>query len=107
MSLTIRKLAVAVFITVVLMLANAAVITRWLQEAGIVPWAQHIREAYFPGPTLTIVVTLLILLPSGAVAAIRVRRCSVCDCIMFRRGRYCSQCGSRINMSDCPPSTDK
>lgn len=96
MSLTIRKLVVAVFITIVLMLANAAVIMRWLQEVGIVPCAQHIREAYLPGPTLMIVVTLLILLPSGTVAAIRVRRCSVCDCLVFRRGRYCCQCGSRL-----------
>jgi len=95
MSLTIRKLAVAVFIAIVLTLANAAAITCWLHDVGVVPWAQHVREAYFPGPTLAVVVTLLILLPSGAVAAIRVRRCGVCDCLLFRRGRYCCQCGSR------------
>ncbi|MCO6436560.1 MAG: hypothetical protein J5J06_05685 [Phycisphaerae bacterium] len=96
MSMAIRKIAVAGFVVGVLAMANAAVVARWLEEIGVIPWAQRIREAYLSGPTLTVVVVLLILSPSGTAVALHVRRCRVCSCLMLRRGTYCCRCGSRV-----------
>ncbi len=91
MNMAIRKIGVAGFVLGVLAMANFAVIAHWLEEIGIIPWAQCIREEYLPGPTLTVVAVMLILLPSGAAVALHVRRCRVCSCLMLRRGRYCCE----------------
>ncbi len=95
MTAVTRKLSVVGFVTVILLMANAGVITGWLQDAGVIPWAQRLREVYLPESTLTVIAVLLVLLPSGAAVAICVRRCRVCDRLLFRRGKYCAECGSR------------
>ncbi len=95
MSIAKRKLGVCVAITAVLVLANTGTIFAWLQDLGVIPFAQHIRSEYVTGTAIVVIVALLILLPGRAVWAISARRCPVCDCVMFRRGAYCAECGSR------------
>ena len=96
MTATTRKLFVVGFVTAILLMANAGVITGWLQNVGVIPWAQQLREIYLPGSTLTVIAVLLVLLPSGAAVAVCVRRCRVCDGLLLRRGKYCGECGSRV-----------
>ncbi len=95
MTLSTRKLVVAGLTVGILLLANAGAIAGWLQEIGLIPWAQHLRKEYITGTAITIIVALLVLLPSRVVWAIYVRRCPVCDCLLLRRGSYCCECGSR------------
>jgi hypothetical protein len=48
------------------------------------------------GTSVTVIVALLILLPSGTVFAICAARCRVCGAVLLRRGKYCGECGSRV-----------
>ena len=96
MSIGSRKLLVAGIIVAVLLLANAGAIVAWLEDVGLIPWVQHLRQEYFTGTAITIIVALLVLLPSRVVWAVLVRRCSVCDAVLLRRGSYCGECGSRM-----------
>jgi len=95
MALCARKLVMVGLIAAILLLANASAIAGWLHHVGVIPWAQHLREEYITGTAITIIVALLVLLPSRVVWAICVRRCRVCDCLILRRGEYCCECGSR------------
>ena len=96
MSIGIRKLLVVAVIAAVLVLTNVGLVVAWLEESGVIPWAKHLRDEYFTGTAITVIVALLILLPSRAVWAVLVRRCRVCDAVVLRRGRYCQACGSRV-----------
>ncbi len=80
----------------VLALANVRTIVTWLQHWGVLPLAEHVRSEYLTGTAITVIVALLILLPSRVVWAVLVRRCRVCDAVVLRRGRYCQACGSRV-----------
>jgi len=95
MSIGSRKLLVAGVIAAVLVLANVGTIVGWLQDLGVIPLAEHVRSEYVTGTAIVVIVALLILLPGQAVWAICVRRCPVCDSLLFRQGRYCAECGSR------------
>jgi len=95
MTLSARKLVVVGLIAAILLLANAGEIAGWLQETGLIPWAQYLRKEYVTGTAITVIVVLLVLLPSRAVWAICVRSCPVCDCLLLRRGKYCCECGCR------------
>ena len=96
MTLCARKLVVVGLIVGTLLLANASVIAGRLQEIGLIPWAQHLRKEYVTGTAITVIVVLLVLLPSRMVWTICVRRCPVCDCLLLRQGKYCCECGSRV-----------
>lgn len=96
MTLTIRKLVVLALIGTVLLLGNILFVANWMAEKGVVDWARAIRTEYLTGTAITIIVVLLILLVSPR-AGILARRCPVCDHAMTGRGRYCSECGSRVS----------
>jgi ABC-type Fe3+ transport system permease subunit len=77
-------------------LANLGVFVNWLETLGVLAWAQPVCDHYVTETAITVIVVLLVLLPSGTVIAICVQRCRVCDALLFRRGKYCSECGSRV-----------
>ena len=96
MTLAVRKSIVISAIGVLLALAHVAALAGWLEEVGVTAWAQHVCEEYVTGTAITVILALLVLLvPPGVGLA--VRRCRVCEAILFRRGRYCSGCGSRVH----------
>ena len=99
MSLGIRKFIVLVLVAAVFLLANAWLVANWLADAGIIDGAKHIRKEYLTGTAISIIVVLLILLVRpGRAAAGRglFRRCPVCDHRLISRGKYCSECGSKV-----------
>ncbi len=98
MSLTIRKAVVLGLIGSILLLGNILFVANWLAEKGVVDWAHHIRAEYLTATAVTIIVVLLILLvsPRGGAGSL-IRRCPVCDHVLMRRARYCSECGSRAS----------
>ena len=96
MTLAVRKRLVASGVVLLVCLANAGLFVSWLETLGVLAWAQHVCDHYVTGTAITVIAVLLILLPSGTVIAICVQRCRVCDALLFRRGKYCSGCGSRV-----------
>ncbi len=96
MTLASRKWVVAGCVLLLVGLANLGVFVSWLEAVGVLAWAQHVRDQYLTGTAITVVAVLFVVLPSGAVAAVCVQRCRVCDATLLRRGRYCSECGSRV-----------
>ena len=100
MSLGIRKLVVVGLVALVLMLANAMVLAHWLSQTGLIDGAGFVCREFFTGTALTIIVVLLILLvPARAAtqASAWIRRCSVCDHLLLRQGKYCPECGSILS----------
>lgn len=97
MTLGTRKLIVLILIGAIIVLANAWLVVKWLDEKGAVDWAEHIRTEYLTSPTVTIIVVLLILLvrPRGERAGL-LRQCPVCDHVLLDRSKYCAECGSRV-----------
>jgi len=100
MTLVSRKIIVLSLIGIVFLLGNVWIVVNWLNDHGVVGWAQHIRSEYITGTAITIIITLMILLvrpgrestaPSGII-----RRCPVCDHLLLGRGKYCSDCGSKV-----------
>lgn len=96
MTLAVRKRLVAGSVLLLICLANASVFVNWLAEVGLISWAQRVCTRYVTGTAVTVIAALLILLPSGAVVAICAQRCRVCHALLLRRGKYCSECGSRV-----------
>ena len=97
MTLGIRKLVVLVLVGSVFLLANVLFVVSWLDEHGVVSWAQHIRTEYVTGTAITIIITLMILLVGGRRSGIGLlRHCPVCDHRLMGRGAYCSDCGSKV-----------
>ena len=96
MTFAARKRFVVGGILLLVGLANLGVFVNWLEALGALAWAQRFCTCYLTGTAVTVIVALLILLPSGAVVAVCVQRCRVCDALLLRRGRYCSECGSRV-----------
>jgi hypothetical protein len=99
MTLRMRKIIVATAVAAVLILANFFVLARWLDDIGLIPWAQTVRDRYVMGTAITIIVVLLVLIaPQSRVFIVgrrAQRRCHVCDGVLDRPGRYCPTCGSR------------
>ncbi len=97
MSLGIRKLIVLGCVAGICVVGNVWLIVGWLQEHGVIDLAQYMRQEYLTGTAITLIVVLLILLvrPGGDRAA-WLRRCSVCDHVLVSRGRYCTDCGSKV-----------
>ena len=96
MTLAARKRLVAGGALLLICFANLGMFVRWLDSLGVLAWAQHMQDQYLTGTAITAIISLLILLPSGTVIAICARRCRVCDALLLRRGKYCSECGSRV-----------
>lgn len=96
MTIALRKRIIVSGVLLLLCLANAGAFVSWLDTIGVLAWAQRVRDEYVNGTAITVIIALLILLPSGTVFAIYVQRCRVCDGLLLRRGKYCSACGSRV-----------
>jgi hypothetical protein len=96
MTPAVRKRFVAGSVLLLIGLANLGVFVNWLETIGVLAWAQRFCEHYLTGTAITVITVLLIVLPSEAVVAIWVQRCRVCDALLLRRGKYCSECGSRF-----------
>lgn len=99
MTLGRRKIIVAAAVAAILILANFFVLARWLDDIGVIRWAQGLRHEYLTGTALTIIVVLLVLIvPQSRVLIVgreALSRCRVCDGVLDRPGRYCPTCGSR------------
>ena len=98
MSLGIRKVAVLALVAGVFLLANLWFVVNWLQDQGVIDWAHYLRAEYLTGTAITLIIVLSILLvrPHGERAT-WLRRCSVCDHVLVSRGRYCTDCGSKVS----------
>lgn len=97
MVLGIRKLFVAALVGGVFVVANALLVAHCLKDLGAIETANHIRQEFLTGTAITIIVVLLILLVSPKMTNGGVfRRCNVCDHRLLGRGKYCSECGSRV-----------
>ena len=94
MTLGIRKLFVLILVGSIFLLANVWFVVNWLDEHGVVDWAKHVRSEYITGTAITIIVALLILLVSPKGTRL-LRRCPVCDHALLK-GKYCSECGSKV-----------
>ena len=97
MTLRIRKSIVLLLIVAIFLLANAWIVVNWLDEHGAVEWARHVRSEYITGTAISILVALLILLTGPrTLGSELLRRCLVCDHVLMGRGKYCSDCGSKV-----------
>ena len=100
MTLTIRKLVVLGSIGTIFLLGNVMLAAFWLQEMGLIDWANYVRKEFLTGTAITVILALLVLLvrpgrDSGNSSA-WVSRCSVCDRRLIGRVNYCSDCGSKV-----------
>jgi len=98
MTLGIRKLVVVGIVLGIMLMANALVISAWLNEAGLVEIAGKIRSEFLTGTAITILVALLILLvqPRVVTGAHVATTCSVCGETASPRASYCADCGSKL-----------
>jgi len=100
MTLGIRKLIVFVLIAAIFLLANVWFVVKWLDENGVVGWAQHLRSEYLTGTTIAITLVLLILLVKPGKMSVAhsgiIRRCPICDHMLMGKDKYCSECGSKV-----------
>ncbi len=94
MTIAKRKLGVLIAMAAVILLANAATVVFWLNWIGLIPFATYLRDEYLTGTSITVIIAIMVLVPSGMACC--ARRCPVCDCLLSRRGKYCSECGSRV-----------
>jgi len=94
-----RKFTVVCCLAAVSLIANIWLITRWLDENGVIDFARHIKAEYLTGTAITIIVVLLILLTTPRrvrAVATRTRHCPVCDGKLPTSANYCGECGSRV-----------
>jgi len=94
-----RKFTVVCCLAAVSLITNIWLVTRWLDENGVIDFARHIKAEYLTGTAITIIIVLLILLttPRRACAiATRTRHCPVCDSTLPTSANYCGECGSRV-----------
>ena len=100
MTLGIRKLIVLVLVAAIFLLANVWFVVKWLDEQGVVEGAKYLKSEYLTGTAITIILVLLILLVRPGKEVVTnsglLRRCPVCDHVLMGRGKYCSDCGSKI-----------
>ena len=98
LSLGIRKMLILSLVGGIFLLGNVWLVVNWLDNAGVVDWARHVRSEYLTGTAITIIAALLILLVGPrSKSAGWARRCPVCDHRLFGRGTYCSECGSNAS----------
>ena len=100
MSLGKRKLMVLLLLGLIFLLSNILLVANWLAEKGVIDWSLRFRSEYLTGTAITIIVVLLILLVGPRTTTSRLaRRCPVCDHMLWRRGNYCPDCGSKVALS--------
>jgi len=54
-SLGIRKIVVLILVGSISLLANVWFVVKWLDEHGVVGWAQHVRSEFITGTAITII----------------------------------------------------
>ncbi|MBK8269920.1 MAG: hypothetical protein IPK83_17150 [Planctomycetes bacterium] len=94
----LKKIVLLAILAVVVFLANARSVVEWLDQAGVIVWAQHVRSEYVTGTAITVILAMLFLLggpPIIARCARIFRRCPVCGQKSLSEGRYCGACGRR------------
>ena len=93
-----RKLIVSAPVIGIVLVAGLPVISDCLCRIGVIPLARAIRAEYLTGTALTVIVALLILLPSRWCVRIVPRgyECPVCEASVRPGARYCPACGSRV-----------
>jgi hypothetical protein len=97
MTLGLRKGIILGTVGGVFLLANAVIITGWLQNHGWIDWANGFREEFLTGTAITIIVTLLILLVPGRENTHSwFGRCPTCNHLLLSKGKYCPECGGRV-----------
>ena len=100
MTLTNKKLILIGTIATLLLLANLWELVAWLDRVGLIGWAERLEMKYLTGTAITVIVVLLILLPSHPSTEHRgsgpAQRCRVCRRPAHRAAKYCAGCGSRI-----------
>ncbi len=97
MTLGIRKLIVISLFGAVFLLANFLFVTSWLQDKGVIDWANNVRRDYLTGTAITIMVALLVLLIGRRGDGRRLfRRFRVCDHRLPGSVAYCGDCGSKL-----------
>ena len=97
LSLGIRKVVVISLIGGIFLLGNVWFLVNWLQEAGMIDWAEGFRHTYLTPTAITVIVVLMVLLvrPRAEFARL-IRHCPVCDHRILGKNNYCSDCGSRL-----------
>ena len=96
-SLGIRKVVVISLVGGIFLLGNAWFVVNWLQENGLIGWADGLKSTYLTPTAITIIVILMVLLvrPRGESAKL-IQRCPVCEHTIIGKKHYCSDCGSKI-----------
>lgn len=95
MTLRTRVILIVAVMTFILAVAGAYTLVSWLDDSGMIGWAQTMREKYVTGTTITITIVLLVLIGMPA-SCTWLRRCPVCEQMLVQPGNYCSACGSRV-----------
>ena len=95
MTLGIRKLIVLLVVAAVFLIGNLWVVVDWLQEHGVIDFAQYLRHEYVTGTAVAIILVLFLVWPCSN-RLVWLRRCPVCHHVLLSQGRYCSACGSRV-----------
>ena len=96
-SLGVRKVIVIALIGGIFLLGNFWLMVNWLEDKGLIDWADGFRRVYLTPTALTIIVVLMILLvrprpePAGLI-----RRCTVCEHMVIGKKNYCCDCGSKL-----------
>ncbi len=93
-----RKFTVITIVVGVITVASMPAMTNALYRMGLIPLARSIRADCLTGTALTVIMALLILLPSRWCVRIVPRgyECPVCEARVRPGARYCPACGSRI-----------
>jgi hypothetical protein len=96
MTLGVRKPIVFVLVAAVSLPANVWLVANWLDKAGVIDLARHIRTEYLTGTAVTIIILLLVLLVRPRSNGAKLfGGCRVCDRVLLGRAGYCGECGSR------------
>ena len=99
-SLGIRKIVILILVGSIFLLANVWFVVKWLDEHGVVDGAKNLKSEYLTGTAITITLVLLILLVKPGKEVVSntglLRRCPVCDHVLRGKGKYCSECGSKV-----------
>lgn len=94
--LTVRKRIVVCSLILLVCLANAGAVVNWLNAVGVLAWAQHVCDRYATGTAITVIAACIIVVLSKEIVAKCLSQCRVCGATLTRRGKYCSECGSRV-----------
>ena len=100
MTLGIRKIIVIGIIGAIFLAGNVLLVANWLSEKGVPEKANWLRENFFTGTAIAVIVTLLFLLvtpKSNSKSLGFMHRCPVCDHRLIGSSNYCNDCGSKVS----------